>query len=64
LLFYDKPVRAGFGEDRRRLVADGRGWPPEPPLPFGPELDSRLLDLGPHLEAGADFLSFLDEICE
>jgi hypothetical protein len=35
-----------------------------PPLPFGPELDGRLLDLGLHLEAGADFLSFLDEISE
>jgi hypothetical protein len=34
------------------------------PLPFGPELGSRMLDLGLHLEDGAEFLSFLDQICE
>ena len=35
-----------------------------PPLPFGPELGGRMLDLGLHLEDGAEFLSFLDQICE
>jgi len=35
-----------------------------PPLPFGPSLDGHLMDLGPNLEAGAKFFSFLEEICE
>lgn len=35
-----------------------------PPLPFGADLDSHLLDLGADLGAGGAFLSFLDAMCE
>ena len=60
------------GSPGRCLLVDLSAWrragrpsvDASPPLPFGPELQGRLLDLGLHLEAGTEFLSFLDDICE
>lgn len=35
-----------------------------PPVPFGPELEAHLVDLKTDLSAGADFLTFLDDMCD